>query len=246
MVRQAHVLEFYKRNAQRYAEVSHLFRQSVYIDSSHDALRSDSDLLDRLMELAPGRRGLDAGCGAGARDTYMLHREGFDMYGIDAVPENLAVAVERHPEVAERLTLADLQEPLPFPDDYFDFVMCNGVIQHIPPQATMDVTLREFIRILRPNGVLQLMFKNGHGVDTLFDADYGEERAFQLYDESEVLEMLCRKDCTLVEADSGDDLGGVMYFTDPKHSSHCVFYVRKNASPSAPVYRNGNGATPHS
>ena len=230
MVRQAESLDFYRRHARRYAEVSHLFRQSVYLDSSHEALRGDLDLLERLKDLVPGRRGLDAGCGAGARDTYMLYRQGFDMYGIDAVPENLEVAVEHHPGVAKRLSLADLTKPLPFSDDYFDFVICNGVIQHIPPEATMRVTLREFVRVLKPKGILQLMFKNGHGVETVFDADYGEDRVFRLYDEGEILETLTHKGCTLVKADSRDDLGGVMYFTDPKNTNHCVFYVRKRRS----------------
>ena len=241
-MRLAESLDFYKRHAERYAEVSHLFRQSVYIESSHESLRSDSDLLNRLKVLAPGPRGLDAGCGAGARDTYTLYREGFDMYGIDAVPENLEVAAERHPGVAKCLRVVDLRKPLPFPDGYFDFVMCNGVIQHIPPEAATSVTLTELVRVLRPKGIFQLMFKNGEGVDMIFDADYGEERAFQLYDEAEILTTLEGCGCTLVEPSSSGDLGGLMYFTDPKHSSHCVFYVRKNGTPAAQFDRNGTSS----
>jgi len=61
---------FYRDHAERYADVAHQFLQSVYIKSSHAALKGDVDLLERLKELTPGRRGLDAGCGAGARDVY--------------------------------------------------------------------------------------------------------------------------------------------------------------------------------
>ena len=40
---------FYRRHAQRYAEVSHNFIQSVYTDMSHPMLRGDSDLMDRVL-----------------------------------------------------------------------------------------------------------------------------------------------------------------------------------------------------
>ena len=62
---------FYRRHSQRYAEVSHGFVQSVYSNFSHPGLAGDTDLMDRLQELVPaGSRGLDAGCGAGARDVF--------------------------------------------------------------------------------------------------------------------------------------------------------------------------------
>ena len=62
---------FYRRHAERYAEVSHNFIQSVYTVASHPMLGGDRDLMDRILELVPtGSRGLDAGCGAGARDVF--------------------------------------------------------------------------------------------------------------------------------------------------------------------------------
>ena len=61
--------EFYRSHAHRYAEVSQQLLQSVYIKSSHPKLKGDMDLLERFIELAHGRMGLDAGCGAGARDA---------------------------------------------------------------------------------------------------------------------------------------------------------------------------------
>ncbi len=52
---------FYRHHAQRYADVSHQFLQSVYIKSSHAALQGDRDLQERLKELVPGQRGLGRG-----------------------------------------------------------------------------------------------------------------------------------------------------------------------------------------
>ena len=123
---------FYKEHAQRYAVVSHNFIQSVYSDVSHPGLTGDMALVDRLQELVPkGSRGLDAGCGAGARDVFDYWQKGYDIYGIDAVEENIEEARRLHPEIAERVSVVDLREPLASLDSSFDFVMCNAVIQHI-------------------------------------------------------------------------------------------------------------------
>lgn len=218
---------FYREHAWQYAQVAAEFRQSVYLKSSHPKLRHDWDLWERLTELAPGKRGLDAGCGAGARDVFHAWSEGYDITGIDAIAENIQAARDLHPEIADRVFVADLEQPLPFADGTFDFAACNAVIQHIAPNRVRAVVLPELARILRPGGVLQLMFKNGAGIATVYDRDYGAERSFQLYDEGEVLEILQRRGMELVEADSPEQLGGLLYFTDPKPVEHCVFFARK-------------------
>ena len=221
--------QFYRQNARRYAEVSHQFLQSVYVKSSHPALKNDWDLLERLKELVPGKRGLDAGCGAGARDVYTLWLSGYDIWGIDVVDENIKLAIELHPEIADRISVADLRNPLAFCDRSFDFVICNAVIQHIPPDVAKGITLPELARVLKPGSVLQLMFKNGTGLLSVFDRDYGVERTFQLYDEREILSILEQEGLELIEAGTPDKLVGIMYFTDPKLTDHCVFFTRKVA-----------------
>ena len=221
--------EFYKHHAHRYAEVAYQLIQSVYIRSSHPALKGDLDLLERLKELISGRCGLDAGCGAGARDVYNFWRNGYYICGIDAVEENIEKAKELHPEIADRVFVADLSVPLDFPDGSFDFIICSAVIQHIAPEQVLGITLRELARVLKAGGVLQLMFKNGRGVTTVYDRDYGVERSFHLYDEHELLQVLNSYGLRLVESDNPNLLGGIMYFTDPKPVEHCVFYVRKTS-----------------
>ena len=220
--------DFYRHHAQRYSDVAHQFLQSIYIKSSHPALKGDLDLLERLVKLAHGKIGLDAGCGAGARDVYNLWELGFDMRGIDAVTDNITEAQSRHPEIADRVEVADLKEPLRFADGHFDFVMCNAVIQHIDPESLTTTTIPELTRVLKPGGILQLMFKNGSGLLTVFDQDYSVDRTFRLYEEGELLRLLKSLKCELVQADSPSNLGGVMYFTDPKPVDHCVFHVRKS------------------
>ena len=219
---------FYRDHAQRYAEVSHNFIQSVYSDISHPGLTGDMALVERLQELVPpGSKGLDAGCGAGARDVYTYWQKGYDIYGIDAVEENIQEARRLHPDIAERVSVVDLREPLAYPDGSFDFVLCNAVIQHIEPGIALGTTLPEFARALKPGGILQLMFKYGSGIATVYDRDYGSDRTFQLYDVDEVLGVMTRLGMKVIP-DEGDKLGGVMYFKDTKPMDHCVFFARKD------------------
>ncbi len=220
--------DFYRHYAQEYARVSDQFLQSVYSNTSHPALKNDWDLWDRLVQLAPGPRGLDAGCGAGARDVFHAWSKGYDVIGIDSIEENIQAARDLHPEIADKIFVADLEDPLPFDDESYDFVACNAVIQHIKPDLVQGVVLPHFARVLRPGGVLQLMFKSGKDIATVFDKDYGVNRSFRLYQESDVLKILKGLGMTLIEDEDPQKLAGLMYFTDPKGVDHCVFYARKS------------------
>ena len=159
---------FYRRHAQRYAEVSHNFIQSVYSDVSHPGLQGDTDLMGRLQELVPpGRRGLDAGCGAGGTGRLLLLAEGVrtsmgwmpwmrTSWRRAGFTRNRLKGVGRRPSRAPQLPGTPV----------FDFVLCNAVIQHIEPAIALGTTLPEYARVLRAGGVLQLMFKYGNGVAT--------------------------------------------------------------------------------
>ena len=72
---------------------------------------------------------------------FFYWQRGYDIYGVDAVDENIAEARRLHPEIASRVSVADLRQPLGYPDASFDFVLCNAVIQHIEPDAALGTTL---------------------------------------------------------------------------------------------------------
>ena len=223
-------LDFYRDNTLRYSELSHDFTNSVYTDSSHPGLRDDMDLLRRISELAPGKRGLDAGCGPGGRNVHLLNTWGLNVDGIDAVEENIDLSKELHTEISDKLQVVDIGVELPFDDAAFDFVMCNGVIQHLPPETTENITVPEFVRVLASGGILQLMFKIGSGVVSVLDKAYGSdsvERTFQLYDEHRLVSVLENLGCSVVPSAGENELGGLIYFNDHKPMRYCVFWARK-------------------
>jgi SAM-dependent methyltransferase len=139
------------------------------------------------------------------------------------------VAHTWHPEIRDRVKVHDLRKPLPFKSAFFDFVMCNAVIQHINPDDVHKVVLPELVRVLQPKGVLELMFKNGKGTITVYDKDFCTHRCFQLFEENEILKTLNKCGMELIKAE-GKELGGVMWFVDPKSIRHCVMFLRKTGA----------------
>jgi SAM-dependent methyltransferase len=110
-----------------------------------------------LGRLAAGERVLDLGSGAGTDSLIAAQMIGPDgkVTGIDMTPAMLEKA--RGAAGAMRITnvefLESEAERLPFPDESFDVVISNGVIDLIPDK---DAVFSELNRVLRPGGRLQI------------------------------------------------------------------------------------------
>ncbi len=97
--------------------------------------------IDRLLDIAPGDRVLEVGCGRGHL-TLRLAERGIDVLGIDANPRAAEIAgTERV------LTMG--AESLDFPDDSFDYVLSVHALEHIP---ALGEALAEMGRVLRQGG----------------------------------------------------------------------------------------------
>lgn len=219
--------DFYRLNADRYAANQVDRVQRVWENTSHVLLKGNHSLMDALVEMAPGPKGLDAGCGAGAIDVDELVGRGLDMVGMDAIGENVESALRLHPSLLGRVHVADLSEPLDFPIGEFDFVMCNAVIQHLSPDEVYETAIPELARVLRTGGILQLAFKCGGGTVTLHDPDYDVVRSFQLFEVSKIVSALQDQGMALVQAEDADSLGGLMYYTNNNDLEHCAIWARK-------------------
>jgi SAM-dependent methyltransferase len=96
-----------------------------------------------------GRRILDAGCGAGPLSAALRDR-GAIMTGFDASAGMVELARRRLGAGAD-LRVADLADPLPFPDDAFDDVVASLVLHYLKDWGP---ALAELRRVLRPGGRL--------------------------------------------------------------------------------------------
>jgi SAM-dependent methyltransferase len=104
-------------------------------------------------------RMLDAGCGdginlVGLRGIIQKMNRSVSLFGCDYNGTRINTAAKL--EGLSGLYLASLLA-CPLPDETYDLVLCNHVIEHIRED---DVALRELARILRPGGLLILGVPN--------------------------------------------------------------------------------------
>ncbi len=96
-----------------------------------------------------GQRVLDAGCGSGPLFAALRDR-GAEVSGFDQSGGMVELARERLGADAD-LRVADLAEPLPFPDGEFDLVTASLVLHYLRDWAA---PLGELRRVLKPGGRL--------------------------------------------------------------------------------------------
>ena len=107
-----------------------------------------------LQEMViPKGRVLDLGCGGG----YMLEElsaHNASLFGIDLAMEALRAAKTRSVQKGYTTTLTRASaDTLPFPNEYFDGIICTDVLVHVPdPHAVIS----EIARVLKPNGWLHV------------------------------------------------------------------------------------------
>jgi SAM-dependent methyltransferase len=96
-----------------------------------------------------GGRVLDYGCGSGG--VVMAGRAaGLDIYGTDVFYEGAETRPPDHDAIREMNG-----GRIPFPDEYFDLVINNQVMEHV---EDLDTVLREIARVLKPGGAALSVF----------------------------------------------------------------------------------------
>jgi SAM-dependent methyltransferase len=98
-------------------------------------------------------RALDFGCGVG-RLTQALAEHFAEVDGVDISQAMLTLAVHynRHGERC-RYHLNETADLTRFANETFDFIYSSITLQHMPPRFARSY-LREFLRVLKPAGVL--------------------------------------------------------------------------------------------
>ncbi|MGC9974905.1 MAG: methyltransferase domain-containing protein [Gaiellaceae bacterium] len=111
-------------------------------------VRRNQSLALAALELGPGDRLLDVGCGTGAavREAAALVSR---VVGLDLSPRMIEQARELAAELDNTEFAVGDGEHLPFPDGEFTAVLCSTSIHHFPsPRAAVG----EMARVLAPGG----------------------------------------------------------------------------------------------
>jgi SAM-dependent methyltransferase len=118
---------------------------------------------DVTRHFSPGTRILDVGCGSGWLADY------FDDYtGVDGSPDAVRAATEKGRDV----TLADVDERLPFDDAQFDGAILKDLLEHVREPVAV---VHEVARVLRPGG---LVFASSPDAQRWVWDDYTHRRPF--------------------------------------------------------------------
>lgn len=109
------------------------------------------EILEGISTQMPKGMVLEVGCGKG-NELIQCAKLGFRCVGVDCSVEALALLQEklRHESVEVLLLRADARA-LPFPNESFDVVFSQGVLEHFRDPHTV---LREQYRVLRPGGFI--------------------------------------------------------------------------------------------
>ncbi|WP_444884278.1 class I SAM-dependent methyltransferase [Microbulbifer sp. PSTR4-B] len=109
------------------------------------------------LNLRPGQKVLDLGCGEGRHSIHLMITDEVDVYGIDLCLDDVCTANERaepfnNSEHAKGRLLLGVANglQLPFADATFDVVICSEVLEHIHEYKAV---LAEIDRVLKPSGI---------------------------------------------------------------------------------------------
>jgi 2-polyprenyl-3-methyl-5-hydroxy-6-metoxy-1,4-benzoquinol methylase len=124
------------------------------------------DFIIDVVKPAAGATFLDAGCGSCAHSV-RLARRGFQVHAVDFSESALSMAREyaRSKGLADRISLGrESLLQLSFADNSFDYVLCWGVLMHIPE---VEQAVAELARVVRPGGSLVISEANCFSVEAL-------------------------------------------------------------------------------
>lgn len=93
---------------------------------------------------------LEIGCNIGTQLTSLKEMGFKNLYGLDINRQALMIGRTRDPCLS--LNLGNVFN-MPFKDEFFDMVMTNGVLIHIPPDALYRA-VNEIVRVTRYNGYI--------------------------------------------------------------------------------------------
>jgi len=174
------------------------YDEKFYILPDEIADKENSCLI-RIMEelILAGKFCLDFGCGTGYW-IYALNRLRTKCTGVDISKKAIITCSNKFPNM--RFSLLAGTE-IPYPDYYFDFILCAWVFQEITKENDFIAVLNELRRVLKTKGKIlvvdneypdkRVLYQSGKYGDLFFDNEgSGKLRFFQKSTVTKIMEEL--------------------------------------------------------
>ena len=154
-----------------------------------------------------GKKILDAGCGFGEL-LVALEKcySASHLYGVDLIDVRIKEVSDKSGKIV--IKKGDIQEKIPFEDNYFDLAFCTETLEHL---KNPDHCLQEIIRVLKRTGFIVITVPNGTGfwpfryLDSLIATKWLRSRLLPYehpsntdqpvdtcYEYKEIIELICR------------------------------------------------------
>ncbi|XP_010263678.1 PREDICTED: phosphoethanolamine N-methyltransferase-like [Nelumbo nucifera] len=141
------------------------------------------------LELTPGQKVLDVGCGIGGGDFYMAENFDVEVFGIDLSINMVSFALERAigRKCLVEFEVADCTKKA-YPNNTFDVIYSRDTILHIKDKPAL---FKSFFKWLKPGGkVLISDYCKRAGSPSKEFAEYIEQRGYDLHDVEAYGQML--------------------------------------------------------
>ncbi|XP_062157872.1 phosphoethanolamine N-methyltransferase 2-like isoform X1 [Alnus glutinosa] len=141
------------------------------------------------LELKPGQKILDVGCGIGGGDFYMAENFDVEVVGIDLSINMISFALERAIglQCSVEFEVADCTKKT-YPEKAFDVIYSRDTILHIQDKPAL---FRSFYKWLKPGGkVLISDYCKSAGTPSPVFAEYIKQRGYDLHDVTAYGQML--------------------------------------------------------
>jgi SAM-dependent methyltransferase len=195
-------------------------RDLAPVDQLHTGGAPATLELTAQADLDKGMTILDAGCGIGGTSRLLAQDFGLVVHGIDLSKDFIDAAnvLNRWCGVAEDGTITLKQGSLlalPYPDHFFDAVLCQHVLLNIKDKPKV---FAEFSRVLAPRGKLILHeIVDGPGPDPLYPVPWAGNPSAS---------MLCSRQAL---GEHAKKAGFELVFTEDKTSSAALWWEKINA-----------------
>src|SRR3989339_743164 len=141
------------------------FLQHIFLNMNRQAVERNTANIVRLLERNPDAVILDAGCDDGSFTELLRTATGSNqLFGIEVLEDRAQLAEQKGICVSK----SDLTKRFDYPDNFFDVVHANQVIEHL---YDIDNFVEEIARVLKPGGYCIISTENlasWHNIGALF------------------------------------------------------------------------------
>lgn len=178
-------IAWYNANAKKYASNIENLASLDYLDEFSVLVGKNNTVLD-------------AGCASG-RDTNLLRLRGLNPIGLDLSTSLLDIARQRYPDL--KFVEGNFLK-LPFPNHSFGGVWAHACLLHLETTKDVIKALKEFNRVLKPNGIIHVFVKQQLGKDKtsiVSDKLSSHVRFFQWFTKDEMNNLMKKTQFTILK-----------------------------------------------